>query len=86
MVCSLPLALLLGMLLGLVTLATNLENFVERIVVFFCFFWERRVLTKLIPQNLVAHRARNRKTSVMYAFSTITSTSILHYFVVFVLI
>jgi hypothetical protein len=74
------------MQLGLVTLATTLENFVERIVVFFCFFWARRVLTKLIPQNLVAHRARNRKTSVMYAFSTITSTSILHYFVVFVLI
>lgn len=62
-------ALLLGMLLGLILLALNLQPLLERAIVFSTLFWERRALSGLVLKNLVAHRVRNRKTSIMFALS-----------------
>ncbi|KAJ4463016.1 putative DUF214 family protein [Paratrimastix pyriformis] len=38
-------------------------------VVGFFLFWEKRALRDLAVKNLVAHRLRNRKTTLMYAIS-----------------
>ncbi|KAG2388390.1 hypothetical protein C9374_000554 [Naegleria lovaniensis] len=62
-------AVLLGMLLGLVVLALNLENILEAILTHLLLFWEHVALKQLILKNLVAHRVRNRKTTIMYAMS-----------------
>ena len=62
-------ALLLGMLVGLVLLASNLTGIVEYFVgsIFLC--WARPVLRTLSLKNLIAHRKRNWKTSIMYSLS-----------------
>jgi hypothetical protein len=58
-------ALLLGMLVGLVLLASNLQGFVEYIVGNIFLFWATPVLRTLSLKNLIAHRKRNWKTSIM---------------------
>ncbi len=66
------LILLVGMMLGLVLLALNLESVLERALVWL-FSWllwfENKSMPLLVIKNLVAHRLRNRKTSLMYAFA-----------------
>eukprot|EP00708_Paratrimastix_pyriformis_P002012 GAFH01000750.1.p1 GENE.GAFH01000750.1~~GAFH01000750.1.p1 ORF type:complete len:1070 (+),score=469.34 GAFH01000750.1:43-3252(+) len=61
--------MLMGMILGLVMLSLNFEHLLERGVVGFFLFWEKRALRDLAVKNLVAHRLRNRKTTLMYAIS-----------------
>lgn len=61
--------LLIGMLLGLIMLAINVQNIVERIFVILLLFWEHAAVRALVLKNLVAHRKRNRKTSMLYASS-----------------
>jgi len=63
---------LMGMLIGLVMLSLNLELFVERIVVFVfvgVLCCAKPAVKSLVLKNLVAHRIRNRKTTIMYALS-----------------
>eukprot|EP00760_Papus_ankaliazontas_P035632 PhM_4_TR7943/c0_g1_i1/m.53665 len=60
---------LIGMLLGLVLLALNFQAVLERGITALCFFWEKRAIRKLIIKNLIAHRLRNRKTTLMYSLS-----------------
>lgn len=60
---------LLGMLLGLVLLALNFENILERILAYIFFFWENSAIRSLVLKNLIAHRIRNRKTTIMYSLS-----------------
>jgi ABC-type antimicrobial peptide transport system permease subunit len=62
-------ALLLGMLVGLVLLASNLQGFVEYAVGHLFLFWTKKVLKQLALKNLIAHRKRNWKTSIMYSLS-----------------
>ncbi|EFC50030.1 FtsX domain-containing protein [Naegleria gruberi] len=62
-------AVLLGMLLGLVVLALNLENMIETFFTTILLFWESVAIRQLILKNLIAHRLRNRKTTIMYAMS-----------------
>jgi ABC-type antimicrobial peptide transport system permease subunit len=57
------------MLLGLIILALNLEHFFELAVVHSFFFWDSAAIRNLVLKNLVAHRLRNRKTTMMYALS-----------------
>lgn len=59
--------LLVGMLLGLVMLSINVQNIVERGLVAALLFWEEVAVRALVLKNLVAHRKRNRKTSMLYA-------------------
>ena len=61
--------ILLGMLFGLVLLTLNLEHLLERLLtsVFLC--WENEAVRVMLIKNLVAHRPRNRKTTLMYSMS-----------------
>ena len=61
--------ILFGMLLGLVLLSLNVENLLEHGLTFLLLFWENAACRLLILKNLVAHRGRNRKTTIMYAMS-----------------
>lgn len=61
--------LLLGMLLGLVMLALNAEHLLEKAIVIACIWWESPAIRSIVIKNLVAHRSRNRKTTIMYALS-----------------
>jgi hypothetical protein len=62
-------ALLIGMLCGLVFLALNAEHFLELVVMSLFFYWERRAITSVVLKNHVAHKLRNRKTTIMFALS-----------------
>jgi hypothetical protein len=59
--------LLLGMMLGLVILSINVTQSIERLLTWVFFFWDRRSVGDILRKNLIAHRLRNRKTSMMYA-------------------
>eukprot|EP00771_Trimastix_marina_P001974 gnl/Trimastix_PCT/3084.p1 GENE.gnl/Trimastix_PCT/3084~~gnl/Trimastix_PCT/3084.p1 ORF type:complete len:1042 (+),score=324.90 gnl/Trimastix_PCT/3084:72-3197(+) len=61
--------LLMGMIFGIILLSLNIEGFIERIIVFVFLFWEKHAIRNLVLKNLVAHRLRNRKTTLMYAIS-----------------
>lgn len=61
--------LLLGMLFGLILLSINFESLMEHLVVKVFLWWEKRMVPILVLKNLVAHRLRNRKTTLMYAAS-----------------
>jgi hypothetical protein len=58
-----------GMLLGLTMLALNLQHMLEHMVVYLFLWWDKRAIRSLVLKNLTAHRARNQKTTVMYAIS-----------------
>ena len=38
-------------------------------MIYYVCFFNRRSFKKLIAQNLIAHKLRNRRTGIMYAFS-----------------
>lgn len=62
-------SILIGMLFGLILLSLNLEVLVERILVWSFLWWEKRAIPSVVLKNLVAHRGRNRKTTIMFALS-----------------
>ncbi|KAI8918246.1 hypothetical protein DFJ77DRAFT_287530 [Powellomyces hirtus] len=69
---NLFMALLLGMLLGMVMLSFNVQPVAEKIILtalLMVVFFENAAIHALVSQNLVAHRLRNRKTATMFAFS-----------------
>ncbi len=57
------------MLFGLILLSLNAEHLIERIVVALCLWWENSMIPHIVLKNLVAHRIRNRKTTLMYALA-----------------
>ncbi|CUG86219.1 FtsX-like permease family protein, putative [Bodo saltans] len=61
--------ILIAMLGGLVLLSINFERVVETAMCWIFLFWEQSSVFHLISKNLVAHRPRNRKTTLMYALS-----------------
>jgi len=61
--------LIIMMLLGLVLLSLNFQHLSERACVWGLFWWEKRGIPQVLIKSLVAHRGRNRFTSVMYALS-----------------
>ncbi|KAI3651558.1 hypothetical protein MP228_002861 [Amoeboaphelidium protococcarum] len=66
------LVLLVGMLLGLVMLSLNIQPLLEKgivFVLFICLWFENRGMSILVLKNLLSHRLRNRKTSIMYALA-----------------
>ncbi|KAL9645766.1 hypothetical protein ABK040_003498 [Willaertia magna] len=63
-------AVILCMLLGAILLSLNLENSIEFIVVLFTIqLFESSAVVDLVEKNLVSHRERNRKTTLMFALS-----------------
>jgi ABC-type lipoprotein release transport system permease subunit len=61
--------ILMGMLFGLVLLSLNAEPLLERLLVQVLFWWEKAAIRSIVVKNLIAHRKRNRKTTIMYALS-----------------
>eukprot|EP01064_Diplonema_japonicum_P037734 TRINITY_DN893_c0_g1_i1.p1 TRINITY_DN893_c0_g1~~TRINITY_DN893_c0_g1_i1.p1 ORF type:complete len:1078 (+),score=231.55 TRINITY_DN893_c0_g1_i1:88-3321(+) len=61
--------ILLGMLFGLILLSLNFEHILEKTLTTVFFFWHNYAVRQLILKNLVSHRQRNRKTTLMYAAS-----------------
>lgn len=62
--------LMLSILIGFILMGLNLQHLLERFVLFFTLsWWERRPIPEIVLKNLIAHKLRNRKTAVMYAFS-----------------
>lgn len=61
--------ILLGMLFGLVVLASNLQPLLEWGYLWLFFFWEKRAVLSVTQKNFDAHRRRNAKTSIMFAIS-----------------
>ena len=58
------------MLAGLILLALNVEHLLERAVsVVLLRWWERPAIVHLAVTNLIAHRPRNRKTTLMFALA-----------------
>lgn len=55
--------------MGLVLLSLNIEPLLERLLVNSLFFWEKIPIRTMVIKNLVAHRKRNTKTTIMYALS-----------------
>lgn len=61
--------ILIGMLLGLVLIASNLQFLIEILLTKFLFFWENFAIRILIRKNLIAHRLRNNITTIIYSLS-----------------
>jgi len=61
--------LLLGMIAGLALLSLNLERPLEHFVAAVVLCWTGNATRTTLHKNLVAHRVRNRKTTLMYALS-----------------
>eukprot|EP00009_Paramoeba_aestuarina_P004156 CAMPEP_0201508640 /NCGR_PEP_ID=MMETSP0161_2-20130828/1943_1 /ASSEMBLY_ACC=CAM_ASM_000251 /TAXON_ID=180227 /ORGANISM="Neoparamoeba aestuarina, Strain SoJaBio B1-5/56/2" /LENGTH=1017 /DNA_ID=CAMNT_0047903369 /DNA_START=197 /DNA_END=3247 /DNA_ORIENTATION=- len=61
--------LIILMLLGLVLLSLNFQHLTEKVCVWGLFWWEKRGIPQVLLKSLIAHRARNRFTAVMYALS-----------------
>jgi len=61
--------ILLGMLFGLVVLASNLQGLVGSILTSVFLFWESNSMRGLLAKNVIAHRGRNQLTSNIYALT-----------------
>ncbi|KAH9577366.1 ABC transporter permease protein domain [Trypanosoma melophagium] len=61
--------ILVGMLVGLVMLALNFESLVQTSILYLFFFWEKNAVFQAVQKFLASHRGRNRKTTIIYAFS-----------------
>uniref|UniRef100_A0A7S4JAS7 ABC3 transporter permease C-terminal domain-containing protein n=1 Tax=Guillardia theta TaxID=55529 RepID=A0A7S4JAS7_GUITH len=62
-------ALLMGILAGLVLLSMNIERPVEYVITNIFFWWSESSMRTTLHKNLIAHRTRNRKTTLMYSLS-----------------
>jgi len=62
-------SILIGMIFGLVLLSLNFTYLLEEAVCYLLFFWEKEALIALTLKNLIAHRTRNRQTTLMYSVS-----------------
>ena len=61
--------ILVGLILGLTLLTANLRGPFETFIVYLFFFWERKSIRALLKKNLMAHKATNKLTSIIYALT-----------------
>ena len=61
--------ILIGMILGLAVLTSNLRGFIEILITYLLLFWEKKSMRSLIKKNLVAHKHTNKLTSIIYALT-----------------
>lgn len=59
----------MGLILGLTLLTANLRGALETTIVYILFFWERKSMRALLKKNLMAHKATNKLTSIIYALT-----------------
>ena len=62
-------AILVGMILGLTLLMANLRGPIETLLVYLLFFWEKKSMRALVRKNMIAHKATNKLTSIIYALT-----------------
>ena len=62
-------AILGCLILGLTLLTANLRGFIEIIMVYLLFFWERKSMRALLKKNLISHKQTNKLTSIIYALT-----------------
>ncbi|KAI9184080.1 hypothetical protein H9P43_003133 [Blastocladiella emersonii ATCC 22665] len=66
------LAILVGMITGLVVVTSNFLQLLEQLftrLIFAAVWFENRSMATLVDRNLLAHRGRNKKTSMLYCLS-----------------
>ena len=61
--------ILFTIIFGLALLATNLRGIIEIAMIYIILFWEHKSMKTLIKKNLVAHKASNKLTSILYALT-----------------
>lgn len=61
--------ILIAMILGLTLLTANVRSPIETLIVYLLLFWERSSMVTLLRKNLMAHRSRNKMTSIIYALT-----------------
>ena len=59
----------MGMLLGLVLFAVNVQGALEFALMYILLFWETKTMKILLIKNLVAHKAKNKLTAIIYALT-----------------
>ena len=69
MVLAIFFSILIAMMAGLTLLVTNLQGFLEIILVYVFFFWEKKSMITLLRKNLGAHKQRNYLTSIIYSLT-----------------
>ena len=61
--------ILMGLLLGLVLIATNLQGSLEFLLLHILLFWETKAIKSLLRKNMVAHKKKNRLTAIIYSLT-----------------
>ena len=69
LILSVFIAILMGMLFGVTILVSNAKAILEIILMYLLLFWERNSMRNLIRKNLIAHRRRNKLTSIIYSLT-----------------
>ncbi|KAF2070045.1 hypothetical protein CYY_008641 [Polysphondylium violaceum] len=61
--------LLIVLVLGLVLIALNFQQLLNRFIMLIFFFWENSAIKSIVLKNMIAHKLRNKKTSILYSVS-----------------
>lgn len=61
--------ILMGLLIGITLFVTNLQGLLELLLMHVTLFWEKRSMRELLKKNLIAHRPRNKLTSIIYSLT-----------------
>lgn len=58
-----------GLLIGMVLIGFSFQYLLEKIIAYCLLFWVNKTDFMLMLKNLSAHRFKNRRSSILYAFS-----------------
>ena len=58
-----------GLLVGLILVGFSFQYILEKIIAYVFLFWVNSTDFLLMLKNLAAHRFKNRRSSILYAFS-----------------
>ncbi len=62
--------LMIFMLLGLLLLSFNIQHLIEKCLILLLFsWWENKQTPYIVYKNIIAHKHRNKETTLMYALS-----------------
>jgi len=61
--------ILMGLLLGLVLVAVNLQAALEFALMHLILFWEAKATKTLLRKNMVSHKKKNQLTAIIYALT-----------------
>ena len=61
--------ILMGLLLGLVMVAVNLQGALEILLLHMFLFWETKAIKTLLKKNMASHKMKNRLTAIIYSLT-----------------